>query len=162
MSDRLELSGTPRVGSGSSDGVTLSRRRQDRAGKRPILWTVSLASMLVSLNSTMIVATLPRLIREFDASFGSTAWLATSCVVAMVSLQPLAGKLGDRLGRRPLFLGGLVWFAVASAAAAGAGSLAMLIVCRVQQAVAGALLMPNGVAILREAAPGERQGARMG
>ena len=74
----------------------------------------------------------------------------------------MAGKLGDRFGRRPLVLGGLAWFAVASAGAAAADSLGLLVAFRLQQAVAGALFFPNAMALLRETAPPERLGARMG
>jgi MFS family permease len=59
-------------------------------------------------------------------------------------------------------LGGLAWFAAASAAAAAAPSLEVLIAFRVQQALAGALIVPNGVALLREAVPSGRLGSRLG
>jgi MFS family permease len=45
----------------------------------------------------------------FDTSLGSVSWLATSYLIAMASLQPVAGKFGDRVGRRPLVLGRLAW-----------------------------------------------------
>jgi MFS family permease len=80
----------------------------------------------------------------------------------MATLQPIAGKLGDRLGRRSMVLGGLAGFALASTGAALAPNLPMLIVLRALQAVAGALALPNGVALLREVIPAERRGGRSG
>jgi MFS family permease len=59
-------------------------------------------------------------------------------------------------------LGGLAWFAVASAGAAASDGLGLLVAFRLQQAVAGALFFPNAMALLRETAPPERLGARMG
>jgi MFS family permease len=54
--------------------------------------------MLVPLNSTMIAVALPRLVEAFDPSLGSVSWLVTSYLMAMASLQPMAGKLEDRMG----------------------------------------------------------------
>ncbi|HEX2103719.1 MAG TPA: MFS transporter [Solirubrobacteraceae bacterium] len=130
--------------------------------ERAVLATVALAGALVPLNSTMIAVALPRLVEDLDTSLRAAAWLVTAYLIAMASLQPVAGKLGDRLGRRPMVLGGLVWFAVASAGAALADDLALLLAFRLQQAVAGALLMPNGVALVRQTVPAERLGASLG
>jgi MFS family permease len=80
----------------------------------------------------------------------------------MASLQPVGGKLGDRLGRRPMMLGGIGWFAAASVGAALSTDLWVLVACRVQQGVAGALIVPNGVALLREVTPEHRLGGRLG
>jgi EmrB/QacA subfamily drug resistance transporter len=132
------------------------------AGERAVLATVALAGLLVPLNSTMIAVALPRLASDLDASLAGVTWLVTAYLIAMASLQPVAGKLGDRYGRRPLLLGGLAWFAVASAGAALADSLAVLVAFRLQQAFAGALLVPNGTALLREVVPPARLGARLG
>jgi EmrB/QacA subfamily drug resistance transporter len=127
-----------------------------------IVLTVVLGSMLVPLNSTMIAVALPRIIGHFGSSLSSAGWLVTGYLIAMASLQPVAGKLGDQLGRRPLVLGGLAWFAVASLGAGLAPSLPLLIAFRVQQAVAGALVFPNGIALLRELAPPGGLGRRLG
>lgn len=130
--------------------------------ERRLMAAVAIGAALVPLNSTMIVVALPELIEDFGASLSATTWLVTSYLATMAVLQPLSGRLGDRVGRRPLVLGGLAWFAAASAAAALAPSLELLVVFRVQQAVAGALIFPNGMAVLREAIPAERLGGRMG
>jgi EmrB/QacA subfamily drug resistance transporter len=123
---------------------------------------VALAAVLVPLNSTMIAVALPRIVDDLDTTLGSASWLVTAYLIAMASLQPVGGKLGDRLGRRPLLLAGLTWFAAASAGAAAADSLPLLVAFRVQQAVAGALFFPNAMALLRETVPAGRLGSRMG
>ena len=80
----------------------------------------------------------------------------------MAALQPIGGKLGDRFGRRPLILGSLLYFAVASIGAALSTSLAMLLTFRVQQAVALALTLPNGAALLRLLVVEGRRGRAFG
>jgi EmrB/QacA subfamily drug resistance transporter len=132
------------------------------AGERAVLWAVALACVLVPLNSTMLAVALPRIVDDLDTTLGAASWLVTSYLIAMASLQPVAGKLGDRFGRRPLMLGGLVWFAAASAGAAAADGVAVLVAFRLQQAVAGALMFPNAMALLREVVPAGRLGSRLG
>lgn len=127
-----------------------------------IVVTVALAAMLAPLNSTMIAVALPRLVAGFHSTVASTEWLVTSYLIAMASLQPAAGKVGDRLGRRRSILGGLGVFALASAGAALAPDLPLLFVFRCLQAAAGALAFPNGTALLREVVPPPRRGARFG
>ena len=127
-----------------------------------MLLTAALAVMLVPLNSTMIAVAIPDIARDFGGYAGSATWLVSGYLIAMASLQPLTGKLGDRFGRRPLILGGLAWFAAASLGAALAPSLPVLIAFRLLQAVAGALTFPNALAVVREVLPEERRGAAFG
>ena len=91
--------------------------KQGTAGtERAVLVAVALGSLLVPLNSTMIAVALPRLIDDLHTSLGAATWLVTAYLITMAALQPLGGRLGDRVGRRRLILGGLAWFALASAA----------------------------------------------
>jgi EmrB/QacA subfamily drug resistance transporter len=123
---------------------------------------IALLTMLAPLNSTMIVVALSLVIQEFRADVATAGWLVTSYLIVMASLQPVAGKLGDRLGRRKLILGGLLYFGVASLGAALAPNLAVLIFFRVQQAVAAAVALPNGFALVREVVPAGRRASRFG
>lgn len=133
-----------------------------RLPEAEILVTVALGAMVVPLNSTMIAVALPRLIDDFHSRLTVAGWLVTGYLIAMASLSPVTGNLGDRLGRRPLILAGLTWFAAASLAAGFAQDLGWLIAFRIQQAVAGALVFPNGIALLREIAPPGQLGRRLG
>ncbi len=131
-------------------------------GEVGVLVTVALATMLAPLNSTMIAVALPQVIREFGVDVAAAGWLVTAYLIAMASLQPVAGKLGDRWGRRQLILGGVASFGLASIGAALASSPASLLFFRVLQAVSGAVALPNGAALLREVVPAERQAGRFG
>jgi EmrB/QacA subfamily drug resistance transporter len=150
------------VSGGNAGDVLTARSARTVPAETGILLTVALGTMLVPLNSTMISVALPRLIADFHSDLASAGWLVTGYLIAMASLQPVAGNLGDRLGRRPLVLGGLVWFGAASLGAGLAPDLPLLILFRIQQAVAGALVFPNGIALLREIAPPGRLGGRLG
>jgi EmrB/QacA subfamily drug resistance transporter len=132
------------------------------SSERAAVITVALATMLAPLNSTMIAVALPHVIAEFGADVADAGWLVTAYLIAMAALQPVAGKLGDRLGRRYLILGGVAWFGLVSLGAAAASSLSALLFFRVQQAIAGALALPNGAALLREVVPADRRAVRFG
>lgn len=127
-----------------------------------ILVTVALITMLAPLNSTMIGVALPRIMTVFGADLAASSWLVTTYLITMASLQPLAGNLGDRWGRRRLILGGLVYFGLASLGAGLAPNLLILVFFRVQQAIAGAIALPNGMALMRELVPAERRASRFG
>jgi EmrB/QacA subfamily drug resistance transporter len=139
-----------------------SRRETLDTPEWAILTTVALGTMLAPLNSTMIAVALPELMHQFRAELSTLGWLVTSYLIVMAALQPIAGKLGDRFGRRRLILGGLLYFGLASLAASLAGSLELLIVCRVNQAIAGAIALPNGAALVREVVPVDRRASRFG
>ncbi|MGH8070846.1 MAG: MFS transporter [Candidatus Entotheonellia bacterium] len=130
--------------------------------ERSVVLTVALGTMLAPLNSTMIAVAMPEVMDEFHVGLGSAGWLVTAYLIAMASFQPVAGKIGDRVGRRRLVLGGLMCFGLASLAATVAPHLWVLIALRVLQAVAGALIVPNGAALVRAGVPEGRRGGRFG
>jgi EmrB/QacA subfamily drug resistance transporter len=124
--------------------------------------SVALGNLLVPLNSTMIVVALPQVARDLRVDLGATAWIITSYLIAMASLQPIAGRVGDRLGRRRVMLAALVYFALASAGAAAAPTIVALAFFRLNQAIAASALVPNGIGLLREALPAGRRGTEFG
>lgn len=145
---------------------SVSARNGEEAGVLPAQWglflAIALGTTLAPINSTMIAVALPNVQADLGVSVSQTAWLVTLYLVAMAVGQPIGGRIGDLVGRRPVYLGGLLWFGVASAACAFAPNLAVLIFFRTQQALAGALVFPTGVAILRQEVPEERRGTAFG
>ncbi|MDA0262731.1 MAG: MFS transporter [Chloroflexi bacterium] len=131
-------------------------------GERLILLTVMLGIVLAPLNSTMIAVALPDIMTDFDVAITSAGWLITAYLISMASLQPLAGKLGDRFGHRNMVLSGLSVFGFVSIGAALSPSLSLLLAFRVLQAVCAALIVPNSSALLREILPAHRRGAGFG
>jgi len=134
----------------------------ERGTERAVLIAVALGALLAPLNSTMIAVALPDIVDDFDSSIGTVGWLVTSYLLALAVVQPVAGKLGDRHGRRPFIIGGLAVFGVASLGAALAPSLPVLIGFRVAQAVSGAVVFPNGAGLIRELIPASRRGGAFG
>lgn len=110
----------------------------------------------------MIVVALPLISRDLGANPAASAWLITSYLIAMAAIQPIAGRLGDRFGRRRLMLGALGYFIAASIGGALAPNLLILVLFRLQQALAAATVVPNGLALLRGSAAGGRAGTYFG
>ena len=110
---------------------------------------IALASVLVPLNSTMIAVALPRLSREFDIAKAHASVLVTVYLMAMLVGQPIAGRLGDRIGVRRLATISVVGFGVFSGLSMFAGSFAALVACRTAQAVFASAIMPSVHAMLR-------------
>ena len=129
---------------------------------RLVTITVALGTVLAPLNSTMIAVALPGIMDDFDRSVASAGWLITGYLIIMASLQPVTGKIGDRFGRRPLVIGGLAAFALASVAASFAPNLWWLLAFRMMQAVSGAFILPNGAALMRQVVPEANRGREFG
>lgn len=132
------------------------------SAERAVVATVALGALLAPLNSTMIAVALPRIIDAYGTSVRAAGWLVTSYLIALALVQPLTGRIGDTLGRRPPIVGGLIAFGLASVGAAFSPSFLVLVVFRVAQAVSGAIVFPNGAALLRTALPAHRRGRGFG
>ncbi len=137
--------------------------RAERPLSRPLLLaTVAMGGVLAPLNSTMLAVALPELRDAFSVGHVAIGWLVSSYLIAMAVAQPLGGRLGDQLGRARVFRLGLVAFLALSLAAALSPSFPVLVVMRTGQALVGAAVIPNGLAMLREALPTDRLGRSMG
>ncbi|MEX2247917.1 MAG: MFS transporter [Dehalococcoidia bacterium] len=125
----------------------------------PLLLALSsLGAILAPLNSTMVAVALPDIRDEFSLSHGAVAWLISGYLIAMAVAQPIGGRLGDQIGRARVYRAGLLVFLVLSIATSLAPNFALLVTLRVAQAAAGAVLIPNGMAMLRTHAPPDQLG----
>ncbi|MCH7998184.1 MAG: MFS transporter [Chloroflexi bacterium] len=135
-------------------------------GQRPsyvlLLTTVCLGGVLAPLNSTMLAVALPEIRSAFSVSLAEIGWLVSAYLIAMAVAQPLGGRLGDQLGRARVFRAGLVAFLALSLATALAPSFTVLVLFRTGQALVGAMVIPNGMAMLRESVPVNKLGMSMG
>ncbi len=104
---------------------------------------------MASLDATVVNVALPHIARDLDADVSALQWVLTGYLLALASLILLGGALGDRLGRRRIFLAGTSWFAAASLLCGVAPNIEVLVAARVLQGVGGALLTPGSLAILQ-------------
>lgn len=120
------------------------------------------AAALVPLNSTMIAVALPRIADDFDLSVGRTSLLVTVYLAVMLVGQPVAGRVSDRVGSDRAVRAALVTFLVSSVGGALAPTFPALVVARVGQATAGAMLVPSVQAMLRASTSADERGRVFG
>src|SRR4051794_13229496 len=100
------------------------------------------------LDSTVVTVALPDIGRDFDASTSALQWILNGYLLTLASLILLGGSLGDRYGRRRVFIVGVLLFTAASALCAAAPNAELLILARLLQGVGGALLTPGSLALI--------------
>ncbi|HEX2130716.1 MAG TPA: DHA2 family efflux MFS transporter permease subunit [Actinophytocola sp.] len=136
----------------------MSQRPGRRGGSGAVLLTASGASFLAMLDSTVTSLALPALLRDFPgASLPGLSWVISAYAVAFAALLAPAGRLADALGRRRVFVAGVVVFTVASLLCAVAPNLELLVACRVLQGIGAGAMMPTSLAILLHDCPPERR-----
>lgn len=109
------------------------------------------------LDATVVNVALPKIADDFGASMAGLQWTVNAYALTLAGLILLGGALGDRYGRRRVFIIGVVWFALASALCGAAQDISMLIAARALQGVGGALLTPGSLAIIQASfAPQDR------
>lgn len=132
------------VSTGGAGGVRLS----GAAGRWVLLATV-LGSAMAMLDGTAVNVALPRIGATLHASIGALQWVVNAYLLTLAGLILLGGALGDRYGRRRVFVVGVVWFAVCSAVCGLAPDVRVLIAARALQGVGGALLTPGSLALIQ-------------
>jgi EmrB/QacA subfamily drug resistance transporter len=139
--------GVPTVPPTAEPGRLPALRYRSAAGRYVILATV-LGSGMAAIDATVIGIALPTIGRDFHASVGTLQWVVTGYTLTLSSLLLLGGSLGDRYGRKRIFMVGIAWFTVASLACAVSSGSGQLVVTRMLQGVGGALLTPGSLAII--------------
>jgi EmrB/QacA subfamily drug resistance transporter len=130
-----------------------------------MLWTfavTSLALVMVTLDNLVVTTALPVIRTDLHASVEGLEWTVNAYTLTFAVLLLTGAALGDRFGRRRMFALGLGIFTVASAAAALAPSMAVLVAARAVQGAGGAIVMPLTLTILSAAVPAEKRGVALG
>lgn len=136
-------------------------RYGSRSGRWVLLATV-LGSAMASIDATVVGIALPAVGRDFRTGLATLQWVVTGYTVTLAGLLLVAGALGDRYGRRKVFLVGVVWFAVASSLCAVAPDPLVLVAARALQGVGAALLTPGSLAILEASFRPQDRGKAIG
>jgi len=123
-------------------------RYGERAGRWVLLATV-LGSGIAFIDSTVVNIALPHIGADLGANAESLQWTVNGYTLPLAAFILLGGSLGDRFGRRRVFVVGVTWFAVASLLCGLAPNVEALIAARALQGVGGALLTPGSLAILQ-------------
>jgi EmrB/QacA subfamily drug resistance transporter len=116
---------------------------------RWVLTAAVLGSGMAMLDGTVVNIALRSIGSDLDASIAQLQWVANAYLLSLASLILVGGSLGDHLGRKRVFLGGVTWFAIASALCGLAQSPGQLIVARLLQGVGAALLTPGSLAMIQ-------------
>ncbi|MFJ3898200.1 MULTISPECIES: MFS transporter [unclassified Streptomyces] len=114
-----------------------------------ILLTTVLGSSMAMVDSTVVNVALPRIGRDLDADLAALQWTVNAYMLTLAGLILLGGSLGDRYGRRRIFVLGVVWFAAASLLCGLAPDVGVLVAARALQGIGGALLTPGSLALIQ-------------
>jgi EmrB/QacA subfamily drug resistance transporter len=140
----------------STNGTRLTR------GQGWVLALTSAASLMVSLDTQVVATALPVIRLHLHASLAALEWTVNAYTLTFAVLLITGAALGDRFGRRRMFVIGLAIFTLGSAAAALAPSIEVLIAARAVQGLGGAIVTPLTLTILSAAVPAERRGLALG
>jgi EmrB/QacA subfamily drug resistance transporter len=126
----------------------------------PGRWVLAIAvlgSGMAALDATVVNIALPVIGREFHTGVAGLQWVMNGYTLSLAAFLLIGGSLGDRFGRRKVYMIGVVWFALASAACGFSSSAVVLIITRVLQGIGAALLTPGSLALLEASfAPADR------
>src|SRR5215467_9734995 len=128
-------------------------------------WSLIVAvfgSTMAFIDGSVVNVALPVMQRSLGATVAQMQWIVEAYALLLASLVLVGGALGDRLGRRRVFMAGVALFAVASAACGAAPGATILIVARGVQGVGGALLVPGSLALITAAYPETERGRAIG
>ncbi|GAA2129965.1 MFS transporter [Kitasatospora kazusensis] len=128
-------------------------------------WTLvitSVAGFMASLDNLVVTTALPSIRRNLGGGLSDLEWTVSAYTLTFAVLLMFGAALGDRFGRRRLFLGGLAVFTAGSAAAALASGLGFLIAARAVQGAGAAVMMPLTLTLLTAAVPAAKRGLAFG
>ncbi|MEV7520153.1 MFS transporter [Streptomyces sp. NPDC091371] len=129
---------------------------------RWILLTTVLGSSMALLDSTVVNVALPRIGQDLGADLAVLQWTVNAYLLTLASLILVGGALGDRFGRRRVFVLGVVWFAVGSLLCGIAPNAGVLVAARALQGIGGALLTPGSLALIQGSIRAEDRGRAVG
>jgi EmrB/QacA subfamily drug resistance transporter len=132
------------------------------AQRRWTLWAAVMGSGMAFIDGTVVNVALPAIQRSLDMAATDVQWVIEAYGLLLASLLLVGGSLGDALGRRRVFMAGIVLFGVASVGCAMAASSGQLIAARAVQGIGAALLVPGSLALISATFPPAERGRAIG
>jgi EmrB/QacA subfamily drug resistance transporter len=145
--------------------MDLAPQRARRSNQHRGAWAVlitGLALFMASLDNLVVTTALPVIRVHLHAGLSGLEWTVNAYTLTFAVLLLTAASFGERFGRRRIFMVGITIFTIASAAAALAPNIALLIVARAVQGAGGAMIMPLSLTLLSAAVKPERRNAALG
>lgn len=136
--------------------------RQPSQGGLWVLVATILGSSMAFIDGSVVNVALPALQRDFHATSSDVQWVVEAYALFLAALLLVGGSLGDRFGRRRMFMLGTIIFVLASALCGFSPNNGLLIAARAMQGVGGALLVPGSLAIISATFPAEQRGRAIG
>src|SRR5580698_1402933 len=146
----------PDTGSRAAPGVVAGRDGQATGGNRRLglaLVVIATAQLMVVLDATIVNVALPHIQTALGFSGDGLEWVVNAYALTFGGLLLLGGRAGDLLGRRRVFIAGIILFSVASLAGGFANSEAFLLAARAVQGVGGAIVAPTALALVTTTFP---------
>jgi EmrB/QacA subfamily drug resistance transporter len=134
----------------------------DYSRKWYVMAAVGVGTLLGTIDAGIVNIALPTLGREFNASFSTVQWVALAYMLTVSTLTLTMGRLGDMIGKKRIYIAGMVVFTIGSILCGGASSIYWLIGFRVFQAVGAAMSAALGTAVIIEAFPPQERGKAIG
>lgn len=141
--------------------MTTHLRLATKQGRWVVTATV-LGSSLALLDGTVVNIALPHIGEDLGAGVAGLQWILSGYTLALAALILLGGALGDRWGRRRVFVWGTVWFAVSSLLCGIAPDITLLVIARILQGVGAAMLTPGSLALISASLHEDDRGAAIG
>ncbi|WP_150460771.1 MFS transporter [Nesterenkonia ebinurensis] len=142
--------------SGEAPVIESPRRR------RAILWAVCIALMAVVASVSGLNVAQPHLATTFEASQGQVLWIINIYTLTLAALLLPLGAAGDRLGRKPVLLAGLVLFGIANIAATLAPTMEVMLAARLASGIGAALIMPVTLSVITSSFPDQERSRAIG
>jgi len=127
-----------------------------------VLVAMTVANAMILVDQTAVPLALPSIEKQFGVGTQVAQWVLSASLLSLSGLLILGGRLGDLLGRRRVFVTGLIGFTAASAVGGLAPIFPLLLVARVVQGMGGALMLPGTVAIVNRTFPTAERGKALG
>lgn len=134
----------------------------DYGRKWLVMTAVASGTLLTTIDGNIVNIALPTLVRELGATFAIIQWVVLSYLLTLATLMLSLGRLGDMIGKKPIYTAGFIIFTLGSVLCGLATSVYWLIGFRVVQAIGGAMLLSLGMAIVTEAFPPQERGRALG
>jgi EmrB/QacA subfamily drug resistance transporter len=166
-----------KIAVGAAQAGSALNDAEDRAGQRPtepakrgahtnkwaVLGLVVVGTFMTNLDASIVNISLPSIARTFNTPLGGTVeWVIIAYLVVIAATLLTFGRVSDLIGRKPVWVAGLVLFTLGSALCGAASSLSWLVAARIFQGLGGALLFAPSMAIITDAFPAAERGLALG